>query len=495
MKRKVTFARLAFIILVLISLTIPLAGGDPKSPQDTTSKSLNPPDNFNGLRTEEKGELQLREDFYWNLIYLIGTFAGLLLTYQIYAGISQMRREGKRDLAEIAGVKQVTEVMTVVQQTLEGRLAAEKEVERVLNQVKPLENFYQRFQTKIHKSRESLEDTAFRWARDWKRHDFRSKVKDMDKFAGLFDEFIDDSNLLGEDDSQTLSARVLYIRGITAHYANEPELAKRYLSQVINRSEPESGEDKIAYNRRVANAYYYLGLIESNFGNKEQAIAYFENANKLDSQYRDYLTKIVIAEAYAMGNNFSQAHRQLTSIEKGIAEMEAKEGGLISYHLRLQSRGILIKANMVYSEQKENWQEEVIRLLTPVRFKDSQYYYSTATLAQAYAASGNFTEASNLFNEAYKTILQLKDLETVKEVRSRILLLMVAGMCSKHSGIEDGERMSNDYLHEANTLRESLPKIDSLFCTVFSPLSKNNEDSTTIYNHIDAIRKGQIFIS
>ena|ERR1051326_5086484 len=101
-------------------------------------------------------------------------------------------------------------------------------------------------------------------------------------------------------------------------------------------------------------------------------------------------------------------------------------------------------------------------------------------------------DAKRLFHEAYESIERSGDLLTVTEVRIKILLLMVAGMCGKH-GSESVKLRAENHLLSADSLRESLPKIGTEICTVFSHLSKRNESSETIHAHIELIRNDELF--
>ncbi|MCB9305321.1 MAG: hypothetical protein H6565_01860 [Lewinellaceae bacterium] len=130
--------------------------------------------------------------------------------------------------------------------------------------------------------------------------------------------------------------------------------------------------------------------------------------------------------------------------------------------------------------------------LEVVHLKDPAYYYSTTTLAQAYAVD-DMEKAKRLFHEAYQSILSLRDLETVKEVRSRILLLMTAGLCAKQS-LSNGQQIWDDYLDEADILRSNLPRIDEDQCTAYSILGKRNEVSEVLHHHIEMIREGKVLV-
>ena len=437
------------------------------------------------------------------LLTAFGAFIGLLVTIQGLATFAQLRREEKRDRIEHAGVKQISEIMDVVKKTLESRLDAEKQareeairareqLEKVLGQIASLEIFFKRFQTNIQKARQTIENIVSELALV-ARHDFRGNATKLKEFARQFDTFRTDHEALEEEPHPEFGVRVLYVRGIAAHYANQPEIAKQYLTLVAGFQQPETGETEIAHSRRVANAYYYLGLTESNFGNHQDAIDSFNNANKRDLQGRDFLTRVVTAEACVMINDYGNANQFIKKVEDGLDAIEHAEGRLHSFHLRLRSRAALIRANIAILGRDTNWLEEAQRLLEPVHVADPQYYYATATLAQVYASQREKPkDAQKLFREAYEAIERSGDFLTVMEARSQILLRMVAGLCCRH-GLKD-EKGSDGHLDTADGLFGSLPKIGSQVCTIFSTLSKRNENSETIRYHIELIRKGKVLL-
>lgn len=448
------------------------------------------------------------------LLTAFGAFIGLLVTIQGLATFAQLRREskrderqahreGERDKIEHAGVKQVSDIMDVVKNTLDSRLDAEKQarkeatrareqLEKVLGEIKSLDRFFKNFQTNIQNARQTVEDTVSELALV-ARHDFREIATKLNDFARQFDTFRTEYEALEEEPRPEFSVRVLYIRGVAAHYANQPEIAKQYLTLVAGFQQPETGETEIAYSRRVANAYYYLGLTESNFGNHQDAIDSFDNANKRDLQGRDFLTRVVTAEACVMINDYGKANQFIKEVEDGLDAIERAEGRLRSFHLRLRSRAALIRANIAILGRETNWHEEAQRLLKPVHVADPQYYYATATLAQVYASQQEkLKDAQGLFCEAYEAIERSGDFLTVMEARSQILLRMVAGLCCRH-GLKD-EKGSDGHLDTADGLSGSLPKIGPQVCTIFSTLSKRNENSETIRHHIELIRKGKVLL-
>jgi tetratricopeptide (TPR) repeat protein len=439
----------------------------------------------------------------------IGGLFTVLVAVQSFATGVELRREGQReklqtgrerdrDLLERRSTRQVAEVMEVVQKTLESRLTSEERAREqietaysmlgeVRDQIKVLERFYNDFQATIKRSRQAIEETAFHLARI-PRHDFRKITNELEGFSFQFDTFQTEFAALEEEEIE-FSARVPHIRGIAAHYANQPELANQNLTEVITR-QPEPGEPPRDYERRVAVAHYYLGLIESNFGDFQDAIDSFERANILDLERADFLTRLVTAEAHIMLGDFDRAKDFISEVESELNRIKNKDGRLPNHQLRCQSRAALIQANMAILRREPTWREQVQQVLEPVRVEDPQYYYATNTLAQVYADQGSRADAQRLFREAYQAIQQSGDLLTVVESRSRILLLMTAGMCCKHGPAD--ERRSEEHLDRANTLLSSLPRIGGKTCTVFSALSKCNEDSSTIQHHIELIREGNV---
>jgi len=520
MKRRLirAIATLAFLFFALFALTIGTVQIFAQQPTPTPGALVPTPPILPDLERRiwqlEAAQVQitnLLEVIYEQSRLIItggGAIIAILVGIQGLATGIQLYREGRRDRDERTGIQRVSDVMTVIERTLQSRLdaeeaerkraiEAERQLQKVLEQVGSLERFHRSFQTIIKNSRRAIEERASRWAKEVSRHDFRGMTKDLNSFAQEFDTFKTEFEPLEEEregEPPQFSPRVPYIRGIAAHYANQPGIAKQCLEEVVCFEKPQPGETPIACNRRVANAYYYLGLTESNFGKHQNAIELFEKANELDLQDRDFLTRVVIAEAYVMMNNFDKARQFIDHVKKRLDEIESKDGFLRNFHRRLQSRVALIEANMEILERnrKANWREEAQRLLERVHDKDPQYYYATATLAQVYADQDDSDKTQSLFSEAYTAIERSGHLLTVAEARSKILLLMVAGMCCRH-GPQD-ETRSEMHLDEANGLRRSLPKMDNQVCTVFSTLSKRNESSEAISHHIELIREGKVLL-
>lgn len=417
--------------------------------------------------------------------------------------MEQSTRENNQDQIQHRAAQQVSDIMDVVRNTLQSRLDAEmqareeakqarEDLNAVRKEVEAAGIFFKNFQATIQTARNAIEENATRLVQT-SRHDFRPISNVLASYAQQFENFHTEYKQL-ESEPRSFSSKALYIRGIAAHYSNQPKLTKEFLLKVAESTQAEIDDTDKAYRRRRANAYYYLGVTDSNFGNIQTAIDYLEQANQLDPEGTDFLTKIVNAEAYVMSSfdEFANADRIIEQVEEGLHRKRDREGRLEDIYLRLQSRASLIRVNMIMLKHVNTWQADAENILLQIRKDDPDYYYATYTLAQLYSLQNQHDNAKKLYLDAYETLEHANDLFTTTEVRSLILMRMVAGLCAKH-GLLD-EKKSDAHLDKADSLRNQLPRIDSQVCTVFSVLSKFNERSETIHNHIELIRTGEILL-
>lgn len=456
------------------------------------------------LETEQESLLEtLRSSNDYNqfLITGIGAIVTLLVAIQGVVAYRQSNREQELGKLEDEGINRVNDIMGVVQNTLQSRLDAEKQaredalqargkLEDVYAQIEGLKQFLTKYQDMIKGERQRIESMAASLART-ARHDFRKEKDLLSSFAQKYNSFCE-LYLNTELESEEFSSRVLYAKGIADHYFNQPEEATKLLSQVSKINQPLNDETQTNCDRRISNSFYYLGTIESNFDNNEDAIKYFEEAKRLSGNKDDLLTMVVIAEAYLMQNNFEKTDEIIQEILRYPASKDI--------HTRLKNRAKLLMINSRILRLDENWEEEAKKVLEQIHAEDPFYYYATTTLGQLYLED-NPEKSRDLFNKAHEAIVSSSDLITLQEIRSKILLLLVAAICcvgaAKNNGDTPDEydrklKQASDYLNRAIQLRENLPKKEANVCTVFSPLSKRNERSETINDHIERIRRGQI---
>ena len=433
---------------------------------------------------------------------LVAVLVGVQAFLQVSTVVQERRRASARDpivntgeRIDQQGAKRVGDILGVIHQLTQSQLLERGKLEQALatsaeqfaDLQKQVQAVIRRSEDTSRASRLRLQDTARQLVKT-PRHEFRRLISQLQRFLGDFESHL--STALDRNvEEELLGVRVFYLRGIAAHCMNHPEDATGYLSRVVHNEQPEAGETSFDVKKRVANAYYYLGVNESNFMQYGAAIDYFDEANRRDEDRQDFLTKVAKVEALAMNDDFAAA---AAVIERDIdAEMRYLEenGELRSSHQRLRSRAALVRANIAI-RKSETWATEVVEVLGPVIRHDNTYYYAIATLAQAVLARGDRERADLLFSEASTQIDVSGDLAIITEARSRILLLMVSAMCCYGAPTRPGRRLVRDYLDEARQLMEDLPKRGMEECTVFSPLSKRNEPKATIAGHIVLIENG-----
>src|SRR6266516_377593 len=375
---------------------------------------------------------------------------GILLTFIVgVQAIFQFRQSQ----VQHSGVRQISEVMDVVTKTLESRLTAEEEARKekatleesisgIERNMEGLVRFRDRFDGIIVSQRREIEENADELAQT-SRHDFRLLVDRLRSFARQFDTFKDQYQPI-EQKSSELSARARYIRGIAAHYANDPEKSRIYLQDVVRL--PADNEPQISHDRRVANAYYYLGITDSNFMTGDSAVSFHEALTR-DAAGGDFLTRVVAAEAQVMSGETDAARTASGEIVSQV-DRRFPSGRLAPFHRRLRSRAILVQANVEIVEGRDNYRERVQGLLAPVLAEDPRYYYAIVTLAQAHADRQS-DEARALFLRAYESILSSNDILMVTEVRSQVLLRMTAGLCCKQT---EDPLHSEEHLEKAGQL-------------------------------------------
>jgi tetratricopeptide (TPR) repeat protein len=381
--------------------------------------------------------------------------------------------------------------MEVITKTLESRLQAEESarlekepleqtIKGINSKMQGLLKFRNDFDEIIRKQRHEIETNAENLA-STSRYGFRPLAQRLESFARQVDVFTEQYQPM---DQKELSVKAHYIRGVAAHYANDPENVKSHLQKVVQALPDET--DKY-YSRRRGNSYYYLGVTESNF--MEDPADSFHEALTSDPT-GDFLTRVAAAEALAMRGDTDAARTASEEIAAQISEKYPPGKTVPSFHRRLKSRAILVQANVEILESNANYQEKVHDLLEPVLKEDPRYYYAIVTFAQV-GTERQPDSAEASFLRAYKSILTSDDLPTVTEVRSAVLLRMTAGLCCRQTeDLPDAEV----HLEKADQLLEMLPSMNSVPCTVFSVLSKQNESRDIIKYHLELIRDGQTLL-
>jgi tetratricopeptide (TPR) repeat protein len=474
------------IVIVLSALLYMLPGMASFLPEDASPL------------TDESEQIATMQAIIEQLRFLLGGLAlGLTGIVAIQAAF-----QARHDRMQQSSVQQVSDVMTVVRETLKERLDAEKDQRKRANKLQrdldSINEFLDEVKDRIRvqneiiaQEREAIESQANLLA-ETARHHFRERVGLLASLARQFDTFQSQFERM-EKPARTFSDRVLYIRGIAAHYANDPTRALRYLEQVTQSAEAVDREQR-SIAKRIANAYYYQGITHSNFGHLDAAKDCFDRAiapdpHGIDSLTRgDFLTRVVYAEALAMSGQPEKTYPELARPSKIVTDINARSVKKRAEQ-RLGSRAMLVMANINILNSRLT---EAAGTLAAVVDEDPDYYYATVTLAQVQARTGS-PAAAQRFREAYDAILKSNHLYLVTEARSKLLLHMTAAVCLRQMG---DDRHSDEQVEAARALLPELPVLETPTghetCTVFSVLTKRNESSTTINEHINAIAYGEV---
>lgn len=446
------------------------------------------------LEAAEERNKQLQTLLQWlgvGFIVLSVIFAGIAA----WASWHQSQQQGQLIGAHVRSAESVSDVLGVVQNILDNRLLTveeeRKEIVELRTQVGGVTQIINRLKAGIEYQRKRFETTAEELALI-PRHDFKkaANIQAINAFARDIDNF---RVQYPEDE---FSGHCLYIRGIAAVLNDNFKEIHDFLKQVITLEGPKA-DSNLPSRKRLANANYYLGLNHSNLGELDDAIRLLEQAHKRDPEGTDLLTRLVMAETYVMSGQYKKAEGFLQQVEKGLEILKPKQKGeLYSHQLRLYSRAYLIRTNMALLEKSGEWKDQAKQFAEMAYNIDPDYYYASFNLGQIlqkFWEDKEENQAKRLFSDAYSKIQESGHLHFVKETRIRILLLMVAAICGRYGETVNG-RTVNKLLDEARQLRNELPKIDNRMCTVFSPLSKLNENSETIGIHIEEIRKGTVLL-
>jgi hypothetical protein len=429
-------------------------------------------------------------------------------------------REVRVDTLAQNSTRSISSILNVLHRTLEARRAAEEQARRAEStseaRIKDLTSTIQRFTEEIaglkmvaaevrrtkENEQASIEETALRLSLS-PRHQFRHRLRAFEHFTQQYELFCSRYASPDGDPFLGFTPAVSYVRGIAAHYANDPMTATTHLTRVVEEV------DDVGQRKRFIVAFYLLGLTESNFECYEKADEYFKNALGLEEKPPDgerlmnippdLLTRVVAAEAAATRGDPVLSIRYLEDIEKALIKI-GQECELANIELptslrRLGDRATLVRVNLKVCAGSVEYSGAIKLLEEMTRIPDHTEYYARVTLAQLLSTTrADDNLATQTFKDAYTAIQMLGHLvpENITEIRSRVLLLMTAALAARW-GLHD-KAMAEEHLNEAAALAQQLPKRSSQTCSVFSTLSKRNESARNIVSHIDLIRKGTILL-
>jgi tetratricopeptide (TPR) repeat protein len=341
------------------------------------------------------------------------------------------------------------------------------------------------------------------------RHDFRDRLDALAAYAPKYDAYVGTYRHKLEEADLHVSAEAHYVRGVAAHYGNQPVLALNLLVPLATTVGPDDSNGKrlSVEGKRSAIASYFVGLIESNFRQYEAALKWFDASIALEPdeaiddqgaspRFKDVLTRVVAAEACAMSGEPARTSIYIEDVqsclEDAMKKCRRRNIPLPKTLLYLEGRAKLVEANMLLRQTgKLHLAMDILKALSA---KADSTYFSLVTYAQVLMdANPDSKEAREHFTDAYMKIRNLNHLVELTELRSKILVRIVAGMSARYTtGFENA---SEPHLDSAIALLSRLPKRDNQICTVFSPFSKRNESPEDIEKQITEFRERGVLLS
>lgn len=477
------------------------------------------------------------------LMIAFGTLLTIIVGVQSYSTFSNLRQEraarrqekeqfesGRQrreawDNENTAGLVKLNSVLQVLYDIMHRRLdaenAAREEARQLREKIGSLQSELALMHAELKNHEENLADSratvknehqlleqdAVELART-PRHDFRDRVEELSAYAPKYDIFIGRYHHKLEQGELQVSAEARYVRGVAAHYGNRPMLAQDLLKPLVTVKPGDSNERRGSVEgKRSAIASYFLGLIESNFARYEDAIKYFDDSIALEPdqavddavaepRFKDVLSRVVRAEACAMsavpGRTVVYFEDIRTCLKDATAKCQRRNIALPKYLVNLEGRARLVEVNMLLRQGANK--PKAIEIVSELSGKKDCSYFALVTYAQLLMSQdADSKEARRFFADAYAKIRNLNHLVEVTELRSKILLRIVAGMSARYSvGFEDAWE---PHLDSAIGQLNRLPKLGTLTCTVFSPFSKRNEDPGAIKDQITAFRERNELLS
>jgi hypothetical protein len=159
-------------------------------------------------------------------------------------------REQRVDTLALHSTRSISNILNVLHRTLEARRAAEDQarqaettsaatisgltttIERLANEIAGLKTDAAEVKRTRENERVSIEDTAATLSLT-PRHQFRHRLRSFEQFAQQYDSFRARHGSPDGDVFLGFKSGVSYVRGISAHYFNDPATATAHLMRVV----------------------------------------------------------------------------------------------------------------------------------------------------------------------------------------------------------------------------------------------------------------------
>jgi len=410
------------------------------------------------------------------------------------AAVDQQVRFGKLQLAtaeanpaqQFEPVKNVSDVINVVQKTLAFRLEQEEKVANTIKEIERIKS--ERERTKKQKLEGAV--SIFDHFKNMSRMQFAAltpeQYKRAIKLVGLVEDLDESLNEKGFD----IAGGLLYSCGVIEYYDNDVIEARTYLNRAAQcRASDHEAEltTNEGYRIRFAFIHYFRALIEKNWGELSEALHEIEQSAKLlENRIGEFLTPVTHAEilSYIVGDE-QRCGTQLQDLLRRINDLEsaAKSQGknLDANQIRLRNRMLVLLGNTYFVLGA--YREAVDYYNKALQFNPDDYY-ALSSAGQCYQALGD-ASAADFFKRCLNGIERSGDFRRKRERSVRAVIAVVAALAARDCG--DTARYY-EYAQEARDLLSGNLDVNGLSPKFFSPSSKRLVSSIELLKELEQAR-------
>ncbi len=373
-------------------------------------------------------------------------------------------------------VKNVGEVINVVQQTLAFRLEQEKIFADTIKEIQHIKEERERIRRQKYESAVGIND----YFKTMNRMQFAAlapeQYKRGIKLQGLVNELDDYLNEkeFRENDFQ-LGGSLQYTCGVIAYYDNDVveakmrfDLAAKYLAK-DHEAELQTNDE---YRFRFAFLHYFRALIQKNWGELSEALHEIELSTKfLANKPGELLSPVTKAEirSYILGEE-KRTQTECQALLSKISQLDdaLKNSGkkLDTNQMRLRNRTLLLLGNMYFVNQ--DFQNALGRYSEALQFSPNDYY-ALASAAQCHRPLGDDRSAEDKFRACLDAIERSGDLRRKRERITLAGIAVLGAITAKGCG--DNARYEQ-YARDARDMLAGNLDVDGMSPKFFSPSTK-----------------------
>lgn len=394
------------------------------------------------------------------------------------AAISQQVRFGELHLAAVEAnpaqqfepVKNVSDVIGVVQKTLAFRLEQEEKVANTIKEIELMKAERERAKKQKFENAVAILEQFKKMSRmqfaALPDEQYKRGIK-LQSLVAELDEFLTERGT-------ELAGTFLYTCGVLAYYDNNVIEALAYFDRSAQyRAQDHDVEltTNEAYRMRFAFVHYFRALIQKNWGELSEALHEIEQSAKLlETRIGEFLTPVTKAEilSYIIGDE-RRCRAELQGLLNRITELEnaaVNQGKkLDANQTRLRTRMLVLLGNTYFVANE--FSDALNQFKLALQFSPNDYY-ALASAAQCYKKLGDGPSAEH-FKRCLDLIERSGDFRRKRETIVRAVIAALAAHaahgCSDHLRYEQ-------YAREARDLLSGDLAVDGLLPKFFSPATK-----------------------